>query len=207
MHATSVRFIEVMTGTISRRQPSSGVPFALHLTVNASNLRQFLVDPDHTATLSGWVDCRALGGRLAVERGTCNFFPRGEPRRAAGLRYWLIFRDRAGTPFTLRGEKYLRAGEPGRVWVDTTTLYVRLFEGQMGPGESDGQDGIAEGVVRIHPVAFARQLTTFRSEGRSAGVRARALIGFLAFFIGGLWSAYVLDGRPRRAARAIGESR
>jgi cholesterol oxidase len=198
-HATGVRFSEVMTGAISRRPQSaelpleSNTPLALHVTVIVSDLQQFLADPDHTATLAGWVDCPALGGRLPVERGTCNFFSRGEPGRGTELRYWMIFRDSGGSPLTLRGVKSLRTGAPGRVWADTTTLYVGLFGGCLGPVDSPGQESVAEGIVRIWPEAFARELTTFRSEGGSPGRRARALLQFFAFFIGGLWAAYVAD--------------
>jgi cholesterol oxidase len=194
---TGVRFTEVMKGTITRWLQSSDVrlqantPLALHLSVIVADLHQFLADPEHTANLSGWIDCPALGGRLFVDRGTCSFFPRQEPGRGTGLRYWLIFSDGAGRPFTMRGEKYLRAGSPGRVWADTTTLWLRLLDGRLAADESDGQESVAEGIVRLQPRAFARELTTFRSEGRSPGVRVRALLRYFGFFIGGLWDAYV----------------
>lgn len=193
--AIGVRFSEVLTGAISPRPGScdlrqSNTPLALHLTVSVPDLEQFLADADHTASVSGWIDCPALGGRLPIERGTCSFFSRGDPGRGTGLRYWMIVANSAGSPFTLRGQKYLRTGAPGRVWADTTTLWLRLLRGRLEASESSTREGLAEGVVRVQPGAFARELTTFRSDGRSPGIRVRALLRYFAFFMGGLWRAY-----------------
>lgn len=197
--APGVRFSEVMTGTISGRQPSADLrlegdtPLALQLSVQVADLRRFLADPEHTASLAGWVVCPALGGRLSIERGTCRFFPRRE-RAGSTLRYWLIFVDGVGTPFTLSGVKHLHTGAPGRVWVDTTTLFVRILGGHLNAVAVRGQEGVAAGVVRIHPFAFAHELTTFRAEGRSTRLRAAALLRYFAFFLNGLREAYVAHG-------------
>ena len=207
MRATGVRFSEVMTGTISPPGDSAvrllgrNSPLALHLTVHMIDMREFLANQDHTAGSSGWLDCPALGGRLPVDLGTCSFFPRDEPE----LRYSLLFTDGAGQPLTLRGVKYLRTGAPGRVWSDTTTLHVRLLGGHQ---DVEGQEALAQGVLRLRPLAFAKQLTTFRSEGRSAGVRLRALARYITFFVGGLWNAYVATRRQAQPeAHARVESR
>jgi hypothetical protein len=207
MMATSLRFTEVMTGTIAPLG-ASGVqlvgrssPLALRLTVNVVDAREFLANQDHTASLSGWVDSPVLGGRQRVEQGACSFFPRDEPE----LRYWLLFPDGTGHQLRLRGVKHLRSGMPLRVWSDTTTLQVWLLSGN---DEVEGQAALAHGVVHITPLAFARQLTTFRSEGRSAGIRVRALAEYVAFFTGGLWNAYVAAARQAQTeAHARVESR
>jgi cholesterol oxidase len=79
------------------------------------------------------------------------------------------------------------------VWTDTTTLWLRLLRGRLEAGEAYGQEGIAEGIVRIHPLAFARELTTFRAEGRSPGLRVRVLLQYFAFFFNGLRAAYMRE--------------
>lgn len=195
--ADCVRFSEVMTGAIAWRQQSApfsydgDTPLTLHLSVTVADMRGFLADPEHTATLTGWVHSTALGGKLAIERGTCSFFPRDKSEREEGLRYWMTFADGAGNPFTLFGVKYLRNGAPGRVWADTTTLYVRLLEGHLDVVRASGQEGVATGIVRMRPLAFARELTTFRAEGPSPGARLRALLQYFAFFIRGLRDAHL----------------
>jgi hypothetical protein len=193
----SVRFSEVMTGTIRFRQSQRGASarLGLHLTVTVDDIGQFLADAEHEAALSGFVDCTALGGRLPLERGTCRFFPVSQRGRGSGLCYWIAFRNDAGNPLTLSGVKHLRAGSPLHVWADTTTLSVRLESGHSEPAA----ESLAEGVVHIHPLPFLKQLTTFRAGGESAAIRARALVGYLVFFARGLWRGYMEPGGRRGA--------
>ena len=73
--------------------------------------------------------------------------------------------------------------DPGfDLWDDTTTLYVQLLTGHVPPPETGelgelhpvGDAGVAgAGVLRIKPLDFAKQMTTFRTTGpggRGGGV-------------------------------------
>ncbi len=104
--------------------------------------------------------------------------------------YHLHFRDGVGHPLTLTGFKVVRDHRGLDLWADTTTLYTRLLSGHVEASEESEAGLVASGVVRILPLDFARQLTTFRARGGSLGERARALAGFAAVFIGDLFKVY-----------------
>ena len=72
------------------------------------------------------------------------------------------------------------------VWRDTSTLYVRIFNGHLPPGIDDGSV-LAAGVITIHIPDFMKQLTTFRTWGES---RIGAMEGFGRLFLGQLWDVY-----------------
>lgn len=202
--AARVRFTEEMRGHVAfgeddfdrGRERGRGTDTSLlfHLTIETPPIDEFVADPNHGATATGWVRCEALGGRREVEQGRFHLFVAtgsGERR----MRYRLHFRDGVGMPLTLVGYKVI-ADDPGfDLWPDTTTLYTRLLGGHV---EADGDDDaslVASGILRITPLSFARQLTTFRARGAGAGGNVRALIRFNTLFLGELWHVY---GKPRR---------
>ena len=58
---------------------------------------------------------------------------------------------------------------------------------------------VAAGIIRITPLKFARQLTTFRARGPSTAASMAGLARFGALFAGGLWDVYarrVLSSSP-----------
>jgi cholesterol oxidase len=180
----SVSFTEVMTGSVGHDR------LELRLTLTVDDFDAFVADAKHRARVTGWICCAALGGRLPVEEGTCAFFPANGRALSEAMRYRLTFRDGDGRRLTLNGVKRLRAWRPLGIWPDTTTLYIRLIR---DPEATES----ASGVVRIRPLAFLKQLTTFHGEGASVAVRAQAVGRFVGFFVRGLWRGYL-----RPAARA-----
>jgi cholesterol oxidase len=159
-----------------------------HLTITADDLERFMADRDRQAVAEGWVDCEALGGRLPVERGIFNLFVdhEGEARRKRML-YRLHLADGSGQPLTLTGFKVVEDDPGFDLWADTTTLYTRLLRGHVEPGGDAGAEVVAGGIIHIHGVDFARQLTTFHTE--PAG-RLDQLGRFGALFAGDLWKVY-----------------
>ena len=55
---------------------------------------------------------------------------------------------------------------------------------------------VAAGILRIKPMMFARQLTTFRSIGGTFAERAGAMSRFARLFTGALWDVYVSTPIP-----------
>jgi hypothetical protein len=110
--------------------------------------------------------------------------------------YRLHFRDGVGHPLTVTGHKVIET-ETGRgLWHDTTTLYTRVLKGHVEADGDDDAEPVAAGIIRISPLAFARQLTTFRARGPSA---LAGLARFGVLFAGGLWDVYarrVLSSSP-----------
>ncbi|MCB0184213.1 MAG: hypothetical protein KDE31_08115, partial [Caldilineaceae bacterium] len=129
---------------------------------------------------------------LLLEKGEFALLPAVAPGRRR-MRYQLQCRRADGQKFyTLYGFKQVeRATDRWRLlalWQDTTTLFVTIYD--------DGPGGVARGlplaarsavaatgIIRIFPLAFARQLLTFRSTeaGNFFGHVANAL-RFFRFF-------------------------
>ena len=171
----SVRFTEQMKGflALGETDPVAGWTrarlvnqrFMFELTITVPDVEGFLADDLHPGTADGYVRCEELGGKLPVERGFFNLFVATEFAATREMRYRLWFRDLAGAPVTMYGFKTVR-NDPGLdIWKDTSTLYITLLKGHVPPG-GDGQV-LGAGLLRILPRDFARQLTTFRADGRT----------------------------------------
>lgn len=204
----ALRFTETMTGhiTLGETDPERGYAqgraddtrFTFRLTISTEDVDRFVQDPAHLGRAEGWVECDDLGGRLPVEGGWFNLFVAESPR-VRTMRYRLWFTDAAGHPLTLRAHKTV-TDDPGvDAWADTTTLYTQLLIGHVAADDDDATV-TAAGVLRIRPLDFARQLTTFRTKGRSLRARGSGMATFGGFFMGQLWRTYRPRLRGRRSA-------
>lgn len=218
----SVRFVEEMTGFITFGEPDerralrdgrrSGTRLTVHLGIRIESEKRFAADSVQGARADGWVSCDALGGReLPVEAGTFDLFVDGASPDQKLMLYRLFFRDGVGHPLTLAGCKTVGAGFPWHIWRDTSTLSTRILRGHAGPVGEANAELVASGILRLHPVGFLRQLTTFRADAPSRGAALVAIGRFDAFFVRRLWSMYGRDARrlgerirSRRDARAKG---
>lgn len=171
----SVAFTEQMKGylALGETDPVAGWKrarlinqrFMFELTITVPDVGRFLADDDHPGSADGYVRCELLGGRRPVERGWFNLFVATPAAATREMRYRLWFRDLAGAPVTMYGFKTVR-NDPGLdIWTDTSTLYITLLRGHVPPG-GEGTV-IGAGLLRILPGDFARQLTTFRADGRT----------------------------------------
>ena len=90
--------------------------------------------------------------------------------------YRLFFADAAGHPLTLTGHKVVE-DDPGidNVWSDTTTLFTSVLRGHVEAEDESQAELVASGILHIHPLDFARQMTTFRTAPRRARRRGRPL--------------------------------
>jgi predicted acylesterase/phospholipase RssA len=209
---TLLRFTEEMKGFVTRGEidarrgwelgRAASTSLLVHLGVTIDDVDRFVVDPEHTGSISGYIDCEALGGRLAVERGVFNLFvDHGDPS-VKEMRYRLLARDGDGEPITLRGRKRVK-DDPGLdVWEDTSTLYTDVLRGHLESEEQEAEaapEVIASGIIRIHLLDFLHQLTTFEVEAPTALERSAALARFGNLFMGRLWDVYgrrVLTSAP-----------
>lgn len=202
---TTLRFTEDMKGYAALGETDFERGFRLgrekktflhcHLTIEVDGVNRFVTRPEHEAEVTGTVFCEALGGTLPISGGIFNLFvdaDGGDPTRKRML-YRLHFRDGAGNPLTLSGFKVIE-DDPGLdAWSDTTTLYVRIFRGEVGPDEEEGAETVAAGIIRITMIDFLKQLTTFRVEGPALADRAAALTRFGQLFLGRLWDVYARE--------------
>ena len=202
---TSVRFTEEMAGFVRvgasdpapvRRHQSGDVPCKFHLTIDTGDLDAFIAQPQHAATAVGWVESAVFGGRRPVERGRFNLFVDQDDPTDKRMLYELWFTDDQGRRRTLAGHKVIIDSPGLDLWPDTTTLYTKILDGHVEGSAKDSATVVAAGVLRIKPMMFARQLTTFRSTGGTLTERAGAMSRFARLFTGALWDVYVTTPVP-----------
>ena len=205
-NATTVRFTEQMKGFVKldASDPRDAYEdarildekFMFELTIETSDIDRFVSDPAHAGSASGFVDADIFGGPVPVQRGWFNLFvqPGNNSERRMIYRLWLTLDS--GAPFTVLGFKDVHDDPGFDLWDDTTTLYVQLLTGHVPPPESGelgelnpvGDAGVAgAGVLRIKPLDFAKQMTTFRTTGPGG---AAAVTAFGRLFLGQLWDTY-----------------
>jgi hypothetical protein len=191
-----VRWDETFTGWLAfghtdfnqAMLPTHGEPVTAGLTVVIGDLARFLAaqadggirdaEALPAAVTKGYIRCDAFGGELLVRDGTFQaFVPAGqtEPRDALHLRmrYDLELSGPAGRTYVLEGFKLVE-NDPGYdSWSDTTTLFVRIRR---------DDEPVAVGVLQIGPLAFMRELATFRGIGPTRRARLRAVARYHRYF-------------------------
>jgi predicted patatin/cPLA2 family phospholipase len=193
-----MRFVETMRGwwTPGETDPQGGRrnagrradrSLAVKLAITIEDMDAFLVDPTREAHAAGYVDCPALGGRLAIDRGTFNVMPVfGAGERE--MRYRLWFHDAAGASYLFDGVKHVKHDAPLDVWGDTTTLFVTIHR-----GETADREIVGAGVIELRLLDLVRQATTFRIlYGADVVARVLSILGFSRYFVASLWNTYVL---------------
>jgi hypothetical protein len=183
--------------------PDNREPARAKLTVSIPHLDNFLATqpgsgPDDRAprvarVTSGWIRCDGFCAPLTVTEGTFEAFVPAAVREPSDqlhlrMRYVLRLSGPDGEPFLLRGFKLIE-NDPGYdSWSDTTTLFVQVFPG--GPRAGQGAP-LAVGVLRISPLAFLRELATFRASGRSLIARIKGVGRYQWFFASSLARTYL----------------
>lgn len=200
-----LEFTEKMRGFITfgeddydkgfRRGKKAKTACMFHVTVYMEDVERFIRDPQHPGTITGHIQCDALGGKLEVQRGWFNLFvdddEDGEERKL--MKYRLLIHDGEGHPITLNGFKEVKDDRGFDVWSDTTTLFTRILAGHVTPDDGDDDaEVVATGILHVLPADFAVQCTTFRVHPTH---RVDALGRFGALFAGSLWEAFGPGGK------------
>ena len=197
-HPASLEFTEKMRGFVTfgeedydkgfRAGKKSRTALMFHVTVHMQDIERFVADEQHPGTITGHVQCDALGGRLEVQQGWFNLFVEaGEHGERKLMKYRLFLQDGEGHPITLRGYKDVENGPGLDLWPDTSTLFTYIYKGHVEPEADDGAEIVAGGILHIRPTDFAVQLTTLRVQPAH---RVDAIARFGALFAGDLWEVY-----------------
>jgi predicted acylesterase/phospholipase RssA len=197
---TSIRFTEQMKGFAAAGESDmekgyktgkdAGTRLDVKLTIFIDDADQFVTDPAHAASIQGTITTPLVGGTRPVERGTFNLFVHGTDPRKKQMRYRLLCRDAAGAPVTMSGVKVVENDAGLDAVRDTTTLFVRVFEGDVSEQAETGATVRGAGIIRIEFLDFLQQMTTFRAEGPSLAAEIQALGRFGGLFFGKLWDVY-----------------
>lgn len=196
--ASRLEFTEEMKGHVTpgEADPLSGAkapdrtPLMFHLTIKVDDVDRFVQSPDHEARAEGWVASELFGGRRPVEGGSFNLLTHTTDPAQKQMRYRLFFRDGAGGPFTLAGQKEIRDEQGFDLWADTTTLYTRIYHGHVTAQEEPTAQLYGAGVLVIYELDFLKQLGTFRVEAPTPIARLDAVSRFGRLFLGKLWDVY-----------------
>ncbi|HVN62057.1 MAG TPA: patatin-like phospholipase family protein [Gaiellaceae bacterium] len=196
---TTLRFTETLSGPFAfgvgdprageAQGKADGTEVRIRVTAHLDGVRRFLADRAHRGRLTGTVHSDALGGERQVDDGTINLFPIASYPGLRKMIYRVDFRDGAGHPLTLHGEKLITKGGLRNVLGETTTLYTRI---ERGPND----EPVGAGVLRMTLPGLLDELLTFRAWGRPntlGGMFAGAgyIVRFQAFFLGQLWRVYM----------------
>ncbi len=198
---TSISFTEQMKGFAAagetdpkeghRKGEAAGTRLDVKLTIHIDDADHFVTDPGHAASIAGTITSPLVGGTRPVERGTFNLFVHDTDPRKKQMRYRLLCRDAAGAHITMTGVKLVDNDTGIDVLRDTTTLFVKVFDGDVASEQAEAGATIrGAGIIRIEFLDFLQQLTTFRAEGPSIAAELQALGRFGALFLGKLWDVY-----------------
>jgi len=183
-----------------------------HLDVNVGDVERFHRPPQPDNPVSGWVYSSALGQRLPIERGSLRFFVEdkreGAQTTTYQLQYRLFLHDDTGHPLTVVGVKTVGGTRLSRIWRDATTVCIYVLQGDRftdvaitGTGDmlsrrENDSNILAAGIVEVRPLAFVKQLTTFRATDY------RAVTRFCGIFTKRLLGAYVSARTPEFRRKA-----
>jgi cholesterol oxidase len=200
--AVALSFTEEMKGYLSfgeydfdkgyRAGRFNGGAFMFHLTCTTEDIDRFIADPLHAATAEGWIKSDAFGGKLPVSKGVFNLFVSEQANAVKRMLYRLEFADAEGHPLTMVGHKEILHGHGLDVWSETTTLFTHVVAEHVADAPEDTGDIVAGGILHIHPIDFAHQLSTFRTRPAE---RVDAVARFGKLFASELWSVYGHNGK------------
>ena len=167
---------------------SSG-KFEHEMLIGIDDIDRFANDPRHLARLDGRITCQALGGTFTVTNGRFQMFVDSADPSVKFMRYRMPYRDAQGRVRTVIGHKTVHDDHALDLLPDTTTLYVKVVEGEATTDDPPGT-GVAQGVVHIETPDLARSIASFQSPGASLAEGARARGVFAKFFFGKVWEIY-----------------
>lgn len=166
----------------------TGSSFEFLLNVRTDNVIQMLQDEGHRATLTGTVRAPAISpGALTVSDGHFQLFS-VDPTDVNARRMWyrMNLHTPEGRTLYFEGYKMVRDRKGTNLWVDTTTLFITVHD-----GEDPATPILGKGILKIRPEDFIKQLTTMQVfNAASTAERLRLTAEFGKFFVGQLYEVY-----------------
>jgi len=197
-YAVGIEFTETMKGYFLRGADdfqrgysdgkSTSSPCEFTLTVVGEDVDKLVSDKSHPAKMVGTVIAPSLSSQpLAVNNGEFGLFvDYPEQVQTKHMTYRMRMQSVEGRTYFFYGYKIVSEQNLLRVWHDTTTLYVTIYD-----GEDDKAPVLGKGILKIQPVDFARQMTTMRVlHAPDQKAKIEALTKFGNFFAGILFKDY-----------------
>jgi hypothetical protein len=94
--------------------------------------------------------------------------------------------ERDEREYYLAGEKRLTKGSIANVWTETTTLWVKLHEGNNETGQV-----VASGRLKLGPLDLMKLLFSMHAINATCAIeKIEAPVKYIGFFLGELWNTY-----------------
>jgi len=172
----------------SQQGKADNSSFQFTLTIASDDLDDIINNPTHPARMVGTVVAPALSASpLTVTEGVFNLFvDNPDEANTKNMRYRMKLTSDEGRTYYFEGFKTMHVGSMLKVWPETTTLYITLFDGADATAPVLGK-----GILIIEPSDFMRQLTTMKATNPpslSARIKGEARFGRL--FAGTLVDTY-----------------
>jgi triacylglycerol lipase/cholesterol oxidase len=175
--------------------------FDFKLKVMVHDVEKFVKDPSHQGTIEGLINTSVLNSSNEKEQfkvnGIFNLFTNDKNINddIEKLMVYTLFFEKEGKPYTFLGFKVVHEANLPKAWDETTTLYSSLFEGKqdidiINVKEFPSVKSIANGVLRLNLLDFAKQMSTFKVKAPSPIEQMEAMVDFGSFFMGSLWESY-----------------
>lgn len=198
-----VQFTETMKGYFSLNEiedfekafqlgEKEDSPFEFTLTIRSEDVDKFLSDADHLAGMTGTMVAPKLSAYpLTAYDGKFNLFvPDPSNASAKKMLYEASLMSKEGKPFLFKGYKEIDNNSGVDVWLDTTTLFITIYEGSIDSGKV-----IGKGKLKIEIGDFIKQLTTMNAINLQKGESGIKSVGaFGSYFAGNVWDTYIKGG-------------
>jgi cholesterol oxidase len=163
--------------------------FVHEMLIQIDDVDRFVADPEHTASMNGYVSFDAFGGKRPVTNASFKMFvDAGQGLKY--MKYRMPFTTDKNQPLTLYGHKTIHNDGSLDLWSDTTTLYTSVFEGNLTTPEPPTSPALAMGIIHIEKLDLIKSVMSFRTPGASPAEATRARVTFGRFFLGNLWDTY-----------------
>ncbi len=184
-YAIGVEFTETMKGYLDHGDEKSACEFTL--TIVSENVDDLISNKDHPAKIAGTVTCGALSTKPLEAKGEFGLFVEYAPDvQTRHMTYRMQLLSEEGKTYFFDGFKTVSEQNLTRVWHDTTTLAITVYEGPDSKGTIFGT-----GVLKIAAADFLKQMTTMRAiNAPNNAARIDALAKFGKFFAGILFRDY-----------------
>lgn len=202
--STTVKNSDYQAGYEAGKLADSALEFTL--TVESEDVDRIVSDANHPAGMAGTVSAAALSAEpLSVTRGQFNLFVNyAQEVGTRRMNYSMPLRSTDGRLYYFKGYKEVTDVHGPRIWPDTSTLYITIYD-----GADDTAPVLGNGILHIEMADFMRQMTTMCITNEDDPVKsAAAMMKFGSYFAGSLWDVYggVLrkdkyfnpDGPPRK---------
>lgn len=196
-----IRFTETMKGYYSKAETTAnyqngydqgkadGSSLEFTLTIESNDVEELIGSPEHLAYMTGTVTAKGLAETedFQVVEGQFNLFVDYAPEVGTKrMNYALQMDSPNGQKYYFKGFKEVNDDKGPRIWHDTSTLYITLFN---GPDEH--APVLGQGILHIELADFMKQMTTMKVvNAAKLTERIETMTKFGKYFAGSLWETY-----------------